>query len=506
MLNMSFFKATIVGALTLFFLSSCNMAIGDGDVGAPVITKQPVDISTCVSEKNPLTRIEYTVEATGLNLSYEWFVTDGENDYSISEAIELLAGKDEKILVRSQDDKLDIYYARGIDGKLDLSVYVVVSNEFGSATSELAKFNTLNCSEEFSVSLSDQTVTATDEVIFEPKVLGASNVSYQWFYFDGKTWIDLGASGNKFVTPPATLAVNGFKIKVVVYDKDNDQFAEAIATLTVKETAVFKIDLQDIKDVDTGNIVTLKSQVFNTLGKITYEWFVFVGADTQKINGATEFLYTTAPILGDTKFRVCATDDVLKQTVCNSAMVTIKVIKPFGVSLGSAYAIVGANAKFSGFAENGTAPYTYEWYEKNAAGQFILLDGETLNTLDLGIVGMEHNGLSFRFCATDAKATKLCADASLTVEVAEFKVILNDYTTSPGNRVDFKAEVRYGTAPYAYVWYRNGLLLEGKTDNVITLNSVTPEDNGALFKVCVTDSSAAPVTLCDEAFLYVVVK
>ncbi len=135
-----------------------------------------------------------------------------------------------------------------------------------------------------------------------------------------------------------------------------------------------------------------------------------------------------------------------------------------------------------------------------------MLAGETLQTLDIGIVAIEDNGRSFRFCATDAKATKLCADATLFVESPEFKVTLNDITTSAGSNVYFKADVKYGTAPYTYVWYRNSSLLEGKTDYMITLDSVTPEDNGALFKVCVTDSSAVPLTLCDGAFLYVVVK
>lgn len=97
MLNMSFFKVTIVGALTLFLLSSCNMAIGDGDLGAPIITKQPVDISACVSEKNPLTRVEYTVEATGSNLSYQWFLSDGTKEYTIEEAIETMIEKDKSV-------------------------------------------------------------------------------------------------------------------------------------------------------------------------------------------------------------------------------------------------------------------------------------------------------------------------------------------------------------------------------------------------------------------------
>lgn len=505
MLNKSFLKVSFLGAFTLLLFSSCSVAIDGGGQGAPVISKQPVDIISCVSEVEPLTEILFSIEATGLNLSYEWFVTDGENDYSISEAIELLAGKDEKVLVRSQDDKLDIYYARGIDGKLDLSVYVVVSNKFGSATSELAKFNTLNCSEEFAVSLSDQTVTATDEVIFEPKVLGASNVSYQWFYFDGKTWIDLAFSESKYVVPSATLAMSGLKIKVVVYDKDNDQFAEAIATLTVKAPAIFGVNLPDVSGIEAGNTATLTSQVSNAVGKITFEWFIYT-SEFQKIEGAVESLYTTGAILGESKFKVCATDDVLKQTVCDSAMVYIKIAKPFFVSLGSVSTIVGANTTLFGFTENGTAPYTYEWYEKDGTGIFILLGEETLKTLDLGTVAIEDHGRQFRFCATDATSTKLCADAGLFVEVPEFKVTLPDYTASAGSRVDLKSDVQYGAIPYTYKWYRNGSLLEGKSEFILTLDSVTAEDNGALFKVCVTDSSAAPATLCDEAFLYVTVK
>ena len=509
MLNKSFLKVSLLGAFTLLILSSCSVAPSQGEQGAPVISKQPADIISCVSEVEPLTEILFSVEATGSNLSYEWFVTDGENDYSLSEAIELLAGKDEKVLVRSQNDKLDIYYARGIDGKLDLSVYAVVSNGSGSATSELAKFNTLNCSEEFSVSLSDQTVTAGDPVTFEAEVTGSINVSYEWFYFNLKTasWILVdGSSESSISIPEALLAMNGLTIKVIAYNMDDEASpVEATATLTVKEAATFQVDLPDVSGIEAGNLATLKSQVSNAVGKVTFEWFINT-SEFQKIEGAIDSLYTTGAILGDTKFRVCATDDVLKQTVCDSAMVYIKVIKPFGVSLNSAFAIVGANAKFSGFVENGTAPYTYEWYEKDGSGEFVLLAGETALTLDLGIVEIEDNARQFRFCATDAKATKLCADAGLTVEVPEFKVTLNDYTTSPGNKVDFKAEVKYGTAPFTYEWYRNGSLLEGKTDFILTLDSVTAEDNGAIFKVCVTDSSAAPFTLCDEAFLYVIVK
>lgn len=62
-----------------------------------------------------------------------------------------------------------------------------------------------------------------------------------------------------------------------------------------------------------------------------------------------------------------------------------------------------------------------------------------------------------------------------------------DITVNEGQMVVFTVEVD-GTPPYTYQWYRNDVPIEGATNATYSIERVSAEDNGAKFKVTVTNS------------------
>ncbi|MFC6519928.1 M4 family metallopeptidase [Undibacterium arcticum] len=66
-------------------------------------------------------------------------------------------------------------------------------------------------------------------------------------------------------------------------------------------------------------------------------------------------------------------------------------------------------------------------------------------------------------------------------------------TVAAGSAASFSVSASSGTAPYSYKWYRNGVLISGASSATYSFTAQST-DNGAVFKVTVTDSATTPTT------------
>lgn len=513
MLNKSFFGAIIVSFTLLFFVSSCAVTISGNKDEAPKITKEIDDLIFCGSDA--LTRATFAVEASGSNLKYNWFISDGKTDYSLEEAINAMVKESKDVIIESSDQNLSIYYAAGIDGEFNLSVYVVVTDGNVSVKSNMAKFNSVNCEEALAVKMADMQATVGSSVTLETTVTGSDNVSYEWFVLGKTGWDKIENTESNLYIKTVVAEYNGASVKVIVTDKNTGATAEAIAKLTVTVDQKFSVVLDDVSSFE-GDSAAIKIKTFNVKGKLSFQWFYKnVGGEFIKIDGATESIYMT-PILTQAQhngivFNGCAFDDVLNQELCDQATLSVGPIQEFKLDLLlDVTATAGQAVLFQPqVLSGGVKPYTIQWYEIKATGPEIIPGA---NQVGFGMenVKITDNLRKFRVQVTDKNAQVKELDATLYVneEVAppEPAITLPDINREPGNSATFIPDYKNLEKPFLAInWYEiidgSDVLLEDETGTQMSFNDVKLSDNGRKFRICITDSLSRKV--CDDASLFV---
>jgi fibronectin-binding autotransporter adhesin len=128
--------------------------------------------------------------------------------------------------------------------------------------------------------------------------------------------------------------------------------------------------------------------------------------------------------------------------------------------------IQGSNATFT-ISVAGTAPLTYDWYFQNNP-----LVSLSSNSLVRTAVTTNEAG-SYFVIVTNSFGSLTSATVTLTVLVPPtFLVQPASQTVEAGTNVTFTA-LATGTAPLAYQWLSNSVLMANQTNTFLTLNSVT---------------------------------
>jgi hypothetical protein len=164
--------------------------------------------------------------------------------------------------------------------------------------------------------------------------------------------------------------------------------------------------------------------------------------------------------------------------------------------------MVGQTATFSVVA-TGTAPLSYQWLQNGTA-----ITGATSSSYTTAATTLADNGASFKVTVTNAAGTITSTAATLTVTATASAPTI---TTQPGSQSVTVGQtatfsvVATGTAPLSYQWLQNGAAITGATSASYTTAATTLADNGASFKVTVTNaagtitSAAATLTVTAAA-------
>jgi immunoglobulin I-set domain protein len=146
---------------------------------------------------------------------------------------------------------------------------------------------------------------------------------------------------------------------------------------------------------------------------------------------------------------------------------------------------VGQTAMFSVMA-TGAAPLTYQW-QNNGAN----ISGATAASYTTPATVSGDNGATFRVVVTNSGGSTTSNAATLTVTAVS---VAPSITTQPANQTVSAGEpatfsvVAAGTAPLSYQWQKNSANISGATAASYTTPAAVSGDNGATFRVVVTNS------------------
>jgi len=146
---------------------------------------------------------------------------------------------------------------------------------------------------------------------------------------------------------------------------------------------------------------------------------------------------------------------------------------------------VGETATFSVTA-TGTAPLAYQWQRSGTA-----ITGATNSSYTTPAAASTDNGATFEVTVTNSVGSITSNGVTLTVNAAAVAPAIvtqpTSQTVTVGHSATFSV-VATGTAPLTYQWLKNGTAITGATAGSYTTPAAASTDNGATFKVTITNS------------------
>src|SRR6266480_3907733 len=134
----------------------------------------------------------------------------------------------------------------------------------------------------------------------------------------------------------------------------------------------------------------------------------------------------------------------------------------------------------------GTAPLSYQWQKNGTA-----ISGATSASYTTPATASADNGALFRVVVSNSVGSVTSSAATLTVNAA---AVAPSITTQPASQTVTVGQtatfmvVATGTAPLSYQWQKNGTAISGATSASYTTPATTSADNGALFRVMISNS------------------
>jgi hypothetical protein len=172
----------------------------------------------------------------------------------------------------------------------------------------------------------------------------------------------------------------------------------------------------------------------------------------------------------------------------NPSLSTKVTVPGFAIQPASETVTVGHPANFSVTA-TGTEPFTYQW-QKNSAN----ISGAISSTYTTPATVSGDNGAAFRVVVSNSAGSAMSAPATLTVDPAP---VAPSITTQPAHQTVTAGQtatfsvVAAGTAPLTYQWQKNNTNISAATSASYTTPATVSGDNGATFRVMVTNSVSA---------------
>ena len=454
--------ALVAGFLAIV-LAACGGGGGSGDTGGgasapvekPAITTQPANQS--VATGNTAT---FSVVATGsATLAYQWKKNGADISGATSSSYTTPA--------TSSADTGATYS-------------VSVSNSAGTVTSNQATLTVTVAPGAPSIGTqpANQSVVQGSTATFMVVAKGDAPLGYQW----KKNGTDIsGATSSSYTTPATSMADSGTAYSVVVGNGAGSVTSNT-ATLTVTATAVAPtINTQPAaQTVTAGEAATFTVDATGT-APLRYQW----KKGGTNIDGATNSSYTTpATLLTDsgTAYLVEISNEAGTAT-SSAASLTVTMAPAITTQPAAQTVIAGQTATFTVQA-TGSAPLRYQW-KKGGTN----IDGATSSSYTTPATSLADSGAVYSVEVINDLGKVTSNDASLTVTVAPV------ITTQPaaqsvltGQPASFSVEAT-GTETLTYQWWRGETMIDGATTSTYRIAATVNGDDGAVFKVVVTNSA-----------------
>jgi hypothetical protein len=152
----------------------------------------------------------------------------------------------------------------------------------------------------------------------------------------------------------------------------------------------------------------------------------------------------------------------------------------------------GSVLTLNAVAEDGAAPITFKWFHDGEAVATMSSDTLTSPPFIVAPVTTLHAGIYTVKASNDGGTTDSLNKAVVTVLVPPLPLIIEqglENVTVPNQtpNVTMRIITSGGTAPFSYVWTKNGNILAGQNFPSYTITKVNPSYTG-VYEATVTDS------------------
>jgi hypothetical protein len=309
-------------------------------------------------------------------------------------------------------------------------------------------------------------------------------VSYQW----QKSGVNIaGATAASYTTPATTTSDNGATFVVVVSNAAGT-VTSAAAALTVNAAPVAPtITTQPVSQAVTAGQTASFTVVATGTAPLSYQW----QRGGVNIAGAISASYTTpATTTADNGASFAVVVSNTAGTVTSAAAALTVNAAPVAPAITaqpvSQTVTAGQTASFTVVA-TGTAPLSYQWRKSG-----VNIAGATAASYTTPATTTSDNGATFVVVVSNTAGTVTSAAAALTVNAAAVAPTITtqpvSQTVTAGQTASFTV-VATGTAPLSYQWQRSGVNIAGATAASYTTPATTTSDNGATFRVVVSNTA-----------------
>jgi alpha-tubulin suppressor-like RCC1 family protein len=441
---------------------------------APSITTQPTSQSVTAGST-----ITFSVVATGTSpVSYQW----RKNGVTITGATSA---------------SLTFSSAAASDAG---SYSVVVANALGSINSDVAVL-TVNTPPTITVQPSSQTVVAGAPINLSVTATGTGTLTYQWYsskllytglnnYVTQTLPISGGTSANLVIASSSSSDTGSY---YVVVSTTGARVTSSSVSITVNTPP--SITSQPVSSLTySGTTYSLAVSASGT-SPLNYQWY----KDGTAINGAISSSYAlTGNTLNKAGSYYVVITNVAGSVTSNSTTV---VTPPLIITQPGSTSVTAGNSTSFAVGANGSPTLTYQWYKNSSRIAGAIGSSYTFTSAATTDAG------GYAVVVSNAYGTATSSTVTLTVTPAPSAPTITTQPASQNVISSFSSTFSVsasGTAPFTYVWRKDGSTVVGGNSSSLTLNNITSANAGN-YTVTITNSigsvtsTAATLTVNDPA-------
>ncbi len=414
-----------------------------------VITSQPTSKTSCENGN-----VAFTITASGTDLSYQWYFNDGTNP-----TVTL--------------GTLNSQPVNNISAAEEGTYYCEISNSCGAVTT--SNLVTLSILESTSISSQPIGSSFCEGANYNLSVSASgSNLLYQW-YKDGIALVDggsiSGSNNPNLALSNVTIADAGNYRCTVTGDCGTE--TSTAATISIEESITFNTQPTD-QTICSGNNANFNLSVNGS--NPVYDWEF----NTASLGAADAPNLTITNVQSaDAGNYRCKVSNGCGDFYSNEVQLTVQAATAITSQPTDVYTCEGNDATFTVTASGSNL--NYSWFKDGAA----IAPAETNSTLNITNISTADNGsYACNISGTCGSVSSIAA----TLDAAIAPVI----TLQPLSQTACEGEaislITSATgSSLSYQWYKDGAILAGETNPVISFASFAAGDEGSFY--CIISNS-----------------
>lgn len=321
---------------------------------------------------------------------------------------------------------------------------------------------------------------------------GTGTNHYQWQFFSGGSWTNVGTDQNTYTTP--THPLGSYQYRVIVNQDAGCNATSAAITINVVTDPTVTVEADDA-EVCVGGIVTFTATVSGGAGTPVYQWQRLISGIWTNVGANSNTYSTPALTLGTHEFRVIVTQNSGCSTTSAPSSVTVVGDPTVELQSDVTNICVGGTATITAVVSGGTGTTHYQWQQLiSGVWTDVGTDQSTFTTP----TSLAAGSYQYRVIVTQ-DAGCFVLSGSQTISVSEDPTVgvsATDLSICVGGTVTFFANVSGGTGGVTYQWQQ---LISGTWTNVGTnMSSYTTNPLNSTgnfqFRVQITQNSGCSAT------------